>query len=93
MEPFKSRIAPASENMANALADVISQLLAQSEQVPPRLSESQRDAFRVTRSCSMKRGELFEAPRLRRYTRDPAANFQVSEGLLVKKSRAQSAHA
>lgn len=40
MEPFKSSLAPVSENMANTLADVISQLLAQSEQVPPRLSES-----------------------------------------------------
>ena len=94
MEPFKSRIAPVSENMANThMADVISQLLPQSEQVPPRLSESQRDAFHVTRSCSIKHRELFEAPCLRWYSCDPAANYQVSKGLLVKKSRAQSAHA
>lgn len=93
MEPFKSRIAPVSENMANTLADVISQLLAQSEQVPPRLSESQPDAFHVTRSCSIKHRQLFEAPCLCWYTCDPAANFQVSKGPLVKKSRAQSAHA
>ena len=38
MEPFKSRIAPVSENTASTPADVISQLLPQSEQVPPRLS-------------------------------------------------------
>lgn len=93
MEPFKSRIAPVSENMANTLADVISQLLPQSEQVPPRLSESQCDAFHVTRSCSIKHRELFEALCLRWYSCDPAANYQVSEGLLVKKSQAQSAHA
>lgn len=93
MEPFKSRIAPVSENMANTLADVISQLLPQSEQVPPRLSESQCDAFHLTRSCSIKYGELFEAPCLCWYSCDPAANYQVSKGLLVKKSRAQSAHA
>lgn len=49
MEPFRSRIAPVSENMANTPADVISQLLPQSEQVPPRLSESRCDAFRVAR--------------------------------------------
>lgn len=93
MEPFKSRIAPVSENMANTLADVISQLLPQSEQVPPRLSESQCDAFHVTRSCSIKHRELFEAPCLCWYSCDPAANYQVSKGLLVKKSWAQSAHA
>lgn len=93
MEPFRSRIAPVSENTANTLADVISQLLAQSERVPPRRSESQRDAFHVTRSCSIKHRQLFEAPCLRLYTCDPAANFQVSKGLLVKKSRPQSAHA
>lgn len=91
---LKSRIAPVSENMASALmADVISQLLAQSEQVPPRLSESQRDAFPATRSCSIKHGELFEAPCLRRCSCDPAASARVSKGLLGKKSKAQSAHA
>lgn len=93
MEPFKSRIAPVSENMARAPADVISQLLPQSEQVPPRLSGSQCNAFHVTRSCWMRHRELFEALRLRWYSCDPAANYQVSEGLLVKKSQAQSAHA
>ena len=60
MEPLKSRIAPASENMANhTWVDVISQLLPQSEQVPPQLSESQRDAFQPTRSCSMKHRAAF----------------------------------
>lgn len=61
MEPFKSRVALVSENMAGTLADVISQLLPQSKPVPPRLSESQCDAFRVTRSCSIKNGQPFEA--------------------------------
>ncbi len=93
MEPFKSRIAPVSENMANTLADVISQLLAQSEQVPPRRSGSQCDAFHATRSCSIKHRKLFEALRLGWYSSDPAANYQVSKDLLVKKSQAQSAHA
>lgn len=92
MEPFKSRIAPVSENMANVPADVISQLLPQSEQVPPRLSRSQCGALHVARSCSIKHRELFEAPHLRWYC-DPVANDQVSKGLLVKKSQAQSAHA
>lgn len=60
MEPFKNRIAPVSENMANhTRADVISQLLAQSEQVPPRLSESQLGAFHPTRSCLIKHREAF----------------------------------
>lgn len=60
MEPFKSRIAPVSENMANhTWADVISQLLPQSEQVPPRVSESQLDAFHPTHSCSIKHREAF----------------------------------
>ncbi|CAB1448016.1 unnamed protein product [Pleuronectes platessa] len=84
MEPFKSRIAPVSENTANTPADVISQLLPQSGQVPPRLSESQRDAFRATRSCSIKSGEPFEAPCLRWYSCDPAASYQVSKGLLFR---------
>lgn len=90
---LKSRIAPVSENMAKTPADVISQLLPQSEQVPPRLSGSQCNAFHVTHSCWMKHRELFEALRLRWHSCDPAANYQVSEGLLVKKSQAQSAHA
>lgn len=63
MEPFKSRIALVSENMANhTQADVISQLLPQSEQVPPRLSESQLDAFHTTGSCSIKHREAFWSP-------------------------------
>lgn len=63
MEPFKSRIAPVSKNMANhTRADVISQLLPQSEQVPPRLSESQLDAFHTTGSCSIKHREAFWRP-------------------------------
>lgn len=93
MEPFKNRIAPVSENTASAPADVISQLLAQSEEVPPRLSESQCDSFHVRRSCSAGQRVLFEAPCLRGVTHViPAANYQASKGLLVKKSRAQSAH-
>lgn len=71
MEPFKSRISAVSENMANTPADVISQLLPQSEQVPPRLSESQCDAFHTRRSCSIKHRELFEAPCLNGYSCDP----------------------
>lgn len=93
MEPFKSRIAPVSENMASTQADVISQLLPQSEQVPPRLSESHCNAFHVARSCSIKHRELFEALHPHWCSCDPAANYQVSKGLLVKKSQTQSAHA
>ncbi|KAJ4933554.1 hypothetical protein JOQ06_030380, partial [Pogonophryne albipinna] len=59
-------------------------LLPQSGQVPPRLSESQCDAFHVTRSCSIKHRKLFEALCLRWYSCDPAANYQVSKGLLGK---------
>lgn len=51
MEPFKSRIAPVSENTANTPADVISQLLPQSEQVPPRLSEV--SARRIPRNAQL----------------------------------------
>lgn len=63
MEPFKSRIAPVSENMADhTRADVIPQLLPQSQQVPPRLSESQLHTFHTTGSCSMKHREAFWRP-------------------------------
>lgn len=59
MEPFKSRTALVSENMASTPADVISQLLPPSKRVPPPLSESQRGAF--LRSQQLLDKELFEA--------------------------------
>ncbi|KAG8000550.1 hypothetical protein GBF38_016947 [Nibea albiflora] len=54
----------------NTLADVMSQLLPQSEQVPPRLSESQRDAFHV-------------APQLLDKAQRSFLKLRVSAGTLV----------
>lgn len=100
IEPSESRTAPVNENMANTVADVISQLLPQSKEVPPRLSESQWDTFHVIHSCSIKNAELFEAPVLLWFycdslTTTAAIPCQLPglQGPLVKRSQAPSAHA
>ncbi|MEQ2163393.1 hypothetical protein GOODEAATRI_029617 [Goodea atripinnis] len=74
--------------MANTLADVISHLLTQSKQVPPRLSESQRNAFHATCSCSIKYGEPFEAPFLLWYSCDlPLPTSRSPKACWLKRAR------